>query len=137
MQETQEYTKVEVGSERSFGVVFAVVFAIIGLFPMWGGAEPRVWALATAGAFLLVGLVYPRALKPLNMLWFQFGMLLGRIINPLVMFIIYVVAVLPIGIILRVLGKDLLNLKLADADDSYWIVRAPPGPEPESLKDQF
>lgn len=133
----QEYSKIEVGSSRSFAVVFAVVFAIIGAYPLLRGGDPRVWALVIAGAFVLVGLVYPKALQPLNVLWFKFGMLLGRIINPLVMLIIYVVTVVPIGIILRLVGKDLLSLKLDSANSSYWIVRAPPGPEPKSLEDQF
>lgn len=133
----QEYSKIEVGSSRSFAVVFAVVFAIIGAYPLLRGGDPRLWALAIAGAFVVVGVVYPKALQPLNVLWFKFGMLLGRIINPLVMLIIYVVTVVPIGIILRLVGKDLLSLKIDDSTSSYWIVRAPPGPEPKSLEDQF
>lgn len=137
MIETQEHSEVEVGSNRSFGIVFFVVFLIIGLWPLIGDNPVRIWALSIAGAFFAIALVVPKILAPLNRLWFKFGMLLARIINPVVMFVIYVVAILPIGILLRLSGKDLLRQKL-DADaNSYWILRAPPGPEPESLNDQF
>jgi hypothetical protein len=114
--EAQEFSKVEIGSSRSFGLVFATVLGLIGLYPLIGGSSARLWALAAASVFLL---------------------LLGRIVSPVVMFIIYVTTVLPIGLVLRFLGKDLLRLKVDDAQQSFWIERAPPGPEPESLKDQF
>ena len=133
----QEYTKVEVGSSRSFGFVFAAVFLIIALFPLWGGGTVRLWSLLIAVAFASIALLVPKILQPLNLLWFKFGMLLGRVVNPLVMLIIYIITIVPIGLIMRAMRKDLLRMKLEASEDSYWIERAPPGPLPESLKDQF
>lgn len=137
MIENQEYSSVEVGSNRSFGVVFAVVFAIIGTYPLLAGDPVRIWSLGVAGGFGLVTLVAPQVLRPLNSLWFKFGMLLGRIINPIVMFLIYVITILPIGLIMQALGKDLLRRRLEPEATSYWLERAPAGPEPDSLKEQF
>jgi hypothetical protein len=135
--EAQEFSKVEVGSSRSFGLVFAVVLGLIGMFPLISGSPVRLWAIAAGGVFLLLAMIVPRLLQPLNLLWFKFGLLLGSIVSPVVMFVIYATTVLPIGLIMRLLGKDLLRLKINEADASFWIVRAPPGPEPESLKEQF
>ena len=84
---------------------------------------------------MLAGLAVPKLLHPLNMLWTKLGLLLGRIVTPVVMFLVYAISVVPIGLLLRLFGKDLLRLK--PADSSYWIDRSPPGPPPESLKDQF
>lgn len=137
MIESQEHGSVEVGSSRSFGIVFFVVFLIIGLFPLISGSPLRIWSLGIAGSFLVIALLIPSILSPLNKLWFRFGMLLAKIVNPIVMFIIYVTTVLPIGLLLRASGKDLLSKKLDPDMPSYWRERAPPGPEPESLIDQF
>ena len=133
----QSHSEVEVGSSRSFGIVFAVVFTAIGLYPLIDDNPVRIWSLAIAALFLLLAFVAPSILDPLNKLWFKFGMLLARIVNPIVMFVIFVVSVLPIALILRLLRKDLLRLKFAPEEASYWIVRSPPGPEPESLEDLF
>jgi nitrate reductase NapE component len=137
MIESQEHGSVEVGSNRSFGIVFFAVFLVIGLFPLISGSGVRLWSLVIAGIFLAAALVYPKILEPLNKLWFRFGMLLAKIVNPIVMFIIYVTTVLPIGLLLRALGKDLLSKKLDKNMPSYWKERSPPGPEPDSLTDQF
>ncbi|XOV81722.1 MAG: SxtJ family membrane protein [bacterium] len=137
MIETQEHLEVEIGSTRSFGIVFSIVFLIIGLWPLINGNDLRIWSLGIAGTFLAVAFFAPQILAPLNRLWFKFGMLLARIINPIVMFIIYVITILPIGILLRLSGKDLLRQKMDDTTTSYWISREPPGPAPESLTDQF
>ena len=124
-------------SDRAFGVVFCVVFAIIGLWPLLGGEIVRWWSLIIAGAFLLLALIWPRALAPLNRLWAMVGRLLHRIVNPLVMGLIFYLTVLPTGLIMRMLGKDLLNLKWDRDADTYWVDRDPPGPSPESIKNQF
>ena len=137
MIENQAHADLEVGSNRSFGVVFCVVFALIGCYPLLNEAPVRIWALGVAAVLLLITLLAPQVLAPLNRLWFKFGMLLARIINPVVMFVIYVTTILPIGLILRASGKDLLRQRLDPEESSYWIVRTPPGPEPESLVDQF
>lgn len=137
MIENQEYSSVEVGSVRSFGIVFSVVFALIGAYPLLSGGSVRIWSLAIAGGFLFAAFVAPQVLRPLNLLWFKFGMLLGRIINPLVMLIIFVTTMVPIGLLLRAFGKDLLLKRFDKEAPSYWIERTPAGPAPESMKDQF
>lgn len=128
---------VKMGSERGFAIVFAVVFTIIGLWPLWRAASPRWWSLGIAAAFLLAGFLAPAVLKPLNTLWFKLGMLLGKIMTPIVMGILFFVVVLPTGIIMRLRGHDLLRTRLDKEAKSYWIHRSPPGPPPESLKNQF
>lgn len=128
---------VQMGSERSFGIVFAVVFAIIGLFPLTGGGEIRLWAMGAATAFLVVALVQPRMLRPLNILWFKFGMLLHHVVTPVVMGLLFFGTVTPIGLLMRAAGKDPMRLKRDPQATSYWIDRAPPGPAPETMKNQF
>jgi hypothetical protein len=130
-------SEVAQGSERGFGVVFAVVFAIIGLWPLLSGAGFRTWSLVIAAGFLAAAFVAPRLLAPLNRLWFRFGMLLGHIVSPVVMAIIFYLTVLPTGLAMRLLGKDLLRLRFDPEAESYWIHRDPPGPAPDSLKQQF
>ena len=125
------------GSDRGFGIVFAVVFAVIGLFPLLGGGPPRGWSLAVAGAFLVVALVRAHWLAPLNRAWTRFGLLLQRIVNPLVMAVIYFAVVTPTGLAMRALGKDPLRLRYDPNAESYWIHRDPPGPERESMTNQF
>ena len=125
------------GSDRGFGVVFAVVFVAIGLFPLLNGGPPRAWALGIAAVFLAVALVRPSLLAPLNRVWFKFGLLLQRVVNPLVMAVIYFAVVTPTGLIMRALGKDPLRLKHDPDARSYWIHRDPPGPERESMQNQF
>jgi hypothetical protein len=87
--------------------------------------------------FLAVAFLWPAALKPLNRLWFKFGLLLHAVVSPLVMGLLFYVAVWPTGLVMRALGRDLLRLKREPDSDSYWIVRRPPGPAPETMKDQF
>ena len=127
----------EGGSARGFGIVFAFLFVAIGGFPLLAGEPPRGWAFGVAGAFLLVALVRPALLVPLNRAWFRFGLLLQRVVNPLVMAVIYFAVVTPTGLVMRALGKDPLRLRRDPDAKSYWIHRDPPGPERESLKNQF
>jgi hypothetical protein len=129
--------KVEMGSDRSFGLVFAAFFLILCLLPLKSGEEPRLWAGAVAGAFLVVALVAPKALKPLNKLWFLVGMALHHVVTPVVMGLLFFVTVTPIGLIMRAMGKDPLRLSRDDAAASYWIKRDPPGPAPDSMRRQF
>lgn len=133
----QQHSEIEVGSNRSFGLVFFVVFLLIGLYPLIGGNGVRLWSLIIAGVFLFFSFVFSEVLRPLNTLWFKFGMLLAKIVNPIVMFVIYVLTIVPFGLGARLFGKDLLRIKLDKDRDSYWEEREPPGPEPESLKNQF
>jgi hypothetical protein len=124
-------------SNRSFGVVFAVVFALIGLLPLFHGGAVRLWSLGVAAIFAALAFAAPQVLAPLNRLWLKLGLLLHKIVNPIVLGIMFYVVVTPTGLIMRLLGKDLLRLKRDPAAASYWIERTPPGPKPESLGDQF
>jgi Saxitoxin biosynthesis operon protein SxtJ len=125
------------GSERSFGLVFAAVFALIALLPLLKGGGVRWWSLALAAVFLALALLIPAVLKPLNVLWFKFGLLVGRVMTPLVMGILYILSVIPTGLFLRATGRDLLRLKREPAMKSYWIERESPGPAKGSMKRQF
>jgi saxitoxin biosynthesis operon SxtJ-like protein len=136
---------VKMGSDRGFGVVFAVVFALIGIWPAlrlgwiprFDAAALRLWALAVAGLFLAAAVLSPSLLHPLNRLWFAFGLLLGKIMAPVVMGLLFVLAVVPTGLIMRLRGLDLLRLKIDRGSKSYWIMREPPGPARDSMKNQF
>ena len=133
----QQHSEIEVGSNRSFGIVFCVVFLIIGLFPLLGEGPVRLWSLIVSGIFLFFSFFFSEVLRPLNVIWFKFGMLLAKIVNPIVMFIIYALTIVPFGLGARLLGKDLLRIKFEKGRDSYWEEREPPGPKPETLKNQF
>ena len=124
---------VKVGSNRSFGIVFFVVFLLVSLYPLINGDNVRFWSLAISGIFLILGILNSNLLTPLNKIWFKFGILLGRIISPIVMGIIFFLVVTPIAFIMRLLGKDLLNLKYSD-NQSYWIEKY--GPK-SKMKNQF
>ena len=124
---------VKIGSNRSFGIVFFVVFLIIATYPLINGDELRLWSLFISIVFLFLGLVNSKILNPLNKLWFKFGIFLGKIISPLVMGIIFFLVVTPIGLLMRLLNKDLLNLRFNN-NGSYWIEKT----EPKSkMKNQF
>jgi hypothetical protein len=131
------HDEVKTASDRSFGLVFTAVFALIGLWPLIGGGMPRFWALAVSVLFLVVSFARPSILAPLNRAWMWFGELLHKIVNPIVMGLMFFGAVTPTGLIMRALGKDLLHLKKDPMAKSYWIERQPPGPAPESMKHQF
>ena len=124
---------VKIGSNRSFGIVFFVVFLIIATYPLINGDELKLWSLIISIVFLFLGLVNSKILNPLNKLWFKFGIFLGKIISPLVMGIIFFLIVTPIGLLMRLLNKDLLNLKFNN-NNTYWIKKT----EPKSkMKNQF
>jgi hypothetical protein len=124
-------------SNRSFGFVFTAAFTVIGLWPAMSGSAIRWWAIAIAASFLVIGLAKPSLLSPLNRLWTQFGLLLNRITSPLLMGLIFFLVVTPIGLTMRLLGKRPLDLKFDPNARSYWIKREPPGPAPETMKNQF
>src|ERR1700692_1669060 len=125
------------GSDRNFGLVMAGAAAVLGSLPLLRGAPPEWCLLAVAIAFALLGLAAPRALFPLNYVWFRFGLLLHRVISPVVIGAVFFLCVTPIGLIMRLLGKDVLSLRRRADLPSYWIVRDPPGPTPGSMTDQF
>ena len=115
----------------------AVVFTIIGTWPVLFSGSFRWWALIVAGLFGGFAVAVPKVLAPLNRLWFRFGLLLHKIVSPLVMGLMFYGLFTPYGVIMRMMGKDLLRLKLDPEAPSYWIERDPPGPAPESIKNQF
>ena len=124
---------VKISSNRSFGIVFFVVFLIIALYPLINDGNIRLWSLFVSLAFLVLGLLNSKFLSPLNKIWFKFGLFLGKIISPMVMGLIFFFVVTPIGILMRILKKDLLNLKMNN-NKSYWIEKS----EPKSkMKNQF
>ena len=127
----------EQSSPRGVGFVFAAVFALIGLWPLVGGEAARVWALVLAAAFLVLALIRPSLLSPLNRLWLSLGAVLHRIVNPLVMGLMFFAVITPTALILRLMGKDLLHRRFSPDEGSYWIPREPPGPEPQSMRNQF
>ena len=125
--------EIKISSNRSFGIVFFIVFLLISLYPLLKGNDLRIWSLVISFIFLTLGLLNSKILTPLNRLWFKFGLLLGRFISPLIMGIIFFVVVTPIGIIMRLLKKDLLNLKY-NKKETYWIDKS--GPK-SKMKNQF
>jgi membrane protease YdiL (CAAX protease family) len=130
-------------SNRTFGLVLGACFLLVALAPLarelvHGTAlEPRWWALALALLLFLLALIRPAALAPLNRLWTRLGLLLYKIVNPLVLGLLFYGTVTPVGLLMRATGKDPLRLKPDPAAASYWIRRDPPGPSPESMKNQF
>jgi hypothetical protein len=125
------------GSDRSFGIVMTAAFAVMSLLNWWHEGHSWRWTGAVAGLFLAAALFYPAALKPLNRVWLKIGLLLHKVVNPIVMALVFFGTVLPTGLAMRVFGKDPLRLRRQPNVNSYWIERRPPGPAPESMKDQF
>jgi hypothetical protein len=128
---------VKIGSDRSFGFVFAAVFVVIASLPLVRGGPIRWWALALAAAFALAALTVPSLLRPLNHIWFKFGLVLHHIVNPIIMGAIFFFAVTPMALVMRALGKDPLRLTLDPGSASYWIPRERPAPAPRSMSKQF
>ena len=124
---------IRISSNRSFGIVFFVVFLLIALYPLTYGGEIRIWSLIISIIFLTLGLLNSKILSPLNKIWFKFGLFLGKIVSPLIMGIIFFLVVTPIGFTMRLLGKDVLNLKY-NKNKSYWIEKN--GPK-SKMKNQF
>ena len=126
MSETTSYIQTEKPSEKSFGVIFSTVFLIVSLYPLINSEGLRIWALVVSTIFFLIAFVAPKVLVLPNKLWFKFGLLLGSIVAPIVMTLVYFVTVVPTGLIMRLLGKDLLKQKLDKNTKSYWIERSEP-----------
>ncbi len=130
--------RVKSSSNRSFGLVFAGFFLLVGLLPLARGAELRFWALGLAAAFLFLALAYPAPLSPLNRLWLRFGLLLHRITTPLVMGLIFFLAITPTALLKRAVSRDdPMRRRFEPEARSYWIERRPPGPAPETMRNQF
>jgi len=126
-------TEINKGSNKNFGIVFFIVFFLIAIFPLTYSGEIRIWSLIISFIFLTLGMLKSKILTPLNNLWFKFGIILGKIVSPLVMGVIFFFVVTPIGLLMRFFGKDLLNLKYS-LNKSYWIEKN--GPK-SIMKNQF
>ena len=120
-------------SNRSFGIVFFIVFVIIALFPLLKGGDLRWWSLIISFIFLILGLINSNYLTPLNKIWFKFGILLGTIVSPIVMGLVFFAVVTPTGLIMRILRKDLISLKKSNKN-TYWIKK---NTQMTTMKNQF
>ena len=125
--------KIKVSSNKSFGIVFSIFFLFISIYLFLNEYPTYYWSLFVSVIFLLLGLMNSKILSPLNLLWFKFGLLLGKIVSPFVMGIIFFVVVTPISILLKIFGKDVLNLKFNN-NKTYWIDKN--GPK-SNMKKQF
>ena len=118
--------KIKIGSNRSFGIIFSIVFLIIAIWPLLSASEIRYWSLVISVIFLILGLMKSKLLTPLNILWFKFGMILGAIVAPIIMGVVFFLVVTPIGLVMRIMGKDILNKKYDKKKRTYWIKRDTP-----------
>ena len=134
MFENISHHKIKAGTERNFGLVFAAVFVIISLYPLWFGKNMHLWACIIAFIFLFFAIFLPKALIVPNMLWFKLGSFLGAIVSPIIMGMIFFLTVTPTGMIMRLLGKDILNQRMKKSIKSYWIKRKE---NLGSMKNQF
>ena len=124
---------IKISSNKSFGIVFFVIFLLIVIYPLTNGGDIRIWSGIISFIFLVLGLLNSSILTPLNKIWFKFGIILGKIISPVIMAIIFFLVVTPTGLIMRILRKDILNLKY-NQNKSYWIEKE--GPK-SKMKNQF
>lgn len=128
---------VKAPSNRSFGMVFAVFFLIVALLPLFNGRGPRIWAIATSIALVVIAYASPAVLTYPNRLWMKFGDLLHRVVSPVILGLLFFGMFTPIGSVMRLFRWDPMRSKLDDSAESYWIGRQPPGPTPDSIKQQF
>ncbi len=124
---------IKIGSNRSFGLVFFLVFIIISIYPLINKQDIRIWSLIISFVFLSLGILDSRILSPLNKIWFKFGIFLGKITSPLIMGIIFFLVVTPIALVMKIFKKDLLNFKFSN-DKSYWIKKSE---SYSNMKNQF
>ncbi len=127
-------SKIKISSNRNFGLVFFFVFLIVSLWPLINEGSPRYWSIVIAVIFLILGLLNSKLLTPLNKLWFKFGLFLGSIISPIIMGIIFFLVIAPTGLVMKLMGKDLLDKKYDNKKKSYWINRTK---TKNTMKQQF
>tara|TARA_Y100000590_G_scaffold286390_1_gene322240 strand:+ start:1372 stop:1752 length:381 start_codon:yes stop_codon:yes gene_type:complete len=125
--------KVKIGSNKSFGIVFFIVFLIVALWPILNNGDIRIWSLVLSVIFLVLGILNSKLLNPLNILWFKFGLFLGKIISPIIMGLVFFVVVTPIAILLKIFRKDVLSLK-KNSSNTYWKKKSD---YDTSMKNQF
>lgn len=136
-EQLRSFESVSPGSDRSFGLIVGGILTVIGVYQNFRESD-LFWFFVVPGVVLIVlALVKPASLHSANQAWTRLGIVLGKVVTPIVMFLVYALSIVPTGLILRVFGKNLLQLKRNEATDSYWIVRDPPGPLPESFREQF
>ena len=128
-----EEKKIKIGSNRSFGAIFSIVFLIIALYPLLNGNSIRIWSIILSLIFFILGLLNSNILSPLNKIWFKFGIILGGIVSPIIMGLVFFLVVTPTSLILRLFKKDILNLKKNDSM-SYWIIKSD---KKSKMKNQF
>ena len=124
--------KIKISSNRSFGIVFFVVFFVFAIWPLLNNQDIRIWSLIISLVFLILGILNSNLLKPFNKIWFKFGMLLGNIVSPIVMSLVFFLVVTPTGYLMRFFGKDLLKLK-KNKSNTYWLAKN----YKSNMKDQF
>ena len=127
-------SKINISSNRNFGLVFFVVFLIVALWPLKYEEDIRLWSLVLSIIFFILGVINSKLLTPLNKLWFKFGILLGSIVSPIIMGIVYFAVVTPTGVLMRLLGKDLLRMSKVKNTSTYWIKR---DKQKNTMKKQF
>ena len=127
------YKDIKIGSNRSFGVVFFVVFLLIGLWPILKGNELRIWSIVISLIFLILGILNSKIVTPFNKVWFRFGIFLGNFISPIIMGIVFFLVLTPTGLIMKLFRKDLINLRKNNSD-TYWIEKKD---IKSSMKNQF
>ena len=129
--------RVEGSSDRSFGLVFAAVFLLVAAWPLLQRSTPRWWAIGVSAAFALIAVFRPTLLAGLNRWWIKLGVLLGKVVSPIALGVLFYGVLVPTGVVMRIAGKDPLRLKRDTGAATYWIRRTPPGPPPDSMTNQF
>jgi len=128
---------VDGSSERVFGLTFAGLFFVIACWPLFRGGPPRWWAIGMAAVFALIAMSYPALLTGPNKLWIKLGVLLGKVVSPISLGVLFYLVFTPLGVAMRLMGKDSLRLKFDPGAETYWVERKPPGPPPDSMTNQF
>jgi hypothetical protein len=136
-EDLEREDKFQGSSDRGFGLVLAAFFVVIVLVKLWKGNSNWAWWLLPAVAVLVIAQFRPGLLAPLNKLWTMLGLFLFRIVNPVLLGVIYYGMITPVGLLMRARKKDILKRHLDRSATTYWIARDPPGPEPETMKNQF
>ena len=127
-------SNIKISSNRNFGLVFFFIFLVVSIWPLTHSESPRIWSAIISLAFLILVLTRSKLLTPLNRLWAKFGIILGSIIAPIVMGIVFFLVITPIGLVMKIIGKDLLSIKYDKKKETYWIKRDKPT---STMKQQF
>ena len=134
ISEFKSHIEVDIGSQKSFGIIFSIVFLIFGLYPLINSEAIHLWSLLVSLILLALAFLAPKTLSLPNLLWFKLGLMLGAIVAPIVMALVYITTVIPTGLFVKLIGKDLLRQKLDKNAKTYWIEREQPV---GTMKDQF